>query len=128
MQACGIGGWHHLGDDATHTYIFKLQEEHGSYLMSMLQAIYVISKAPWTCVQMCWCHDWLQGNAHRVGWLAGVLSVMLRRPKKDWTCATGLARLLGPMAQVLQEDKARAVASGQTFERTVRLEAAVLGW
>lgn len=57
-----------------------------------------------------------------------MLSVMLRKPKRDWTCATGLARLLGPMEKVLQMYKARAVASGQSFERTVRLEAAVLGW
>ena len=57
-----------------------------------------------------------------------MLSVMLRRPKRDWTCATGLARLLGPMEKVLQMYKARALASGQSFQRTVRLEAAVLGW
>ena len=57
-----------------------------------------------------------------------MLCVMLWSPKMDWTCAKGLARLLGPMEKVLQEYKARAVASGQTFEQTVRLEAAVLGW
>ena len=43
-------------------------------------------------------------------------------------CARGLAQLLGPTEKVLQEYKARAVASGQTFERVIRLEAAVLGW
>ena len=43
----------------------QIAEEHGSYLMFMLQAGIVISKAPWTCVQMCWCHDLLKGNAHR---------------------------------------------------------------
>ena len=61
-------------------------------------------------------------------WLAGVLESMLQIPKRNCMCARGLVRLLGPTEKVLQEYKARAVASGQTFERVVRLEAAVLGW
>ena len=61
-------------------------------------------------------------------WLAGLLDAMLQMPKRDLICAKGLAQLVGPMEKVLQDYKARAVASGQTFERVVRLEAAVLGW
>ena len=43
-------------------------------------------------------------------------------------CARGLAQLVGPMEKVLQDYKARAVASGQMFRRVIGLEAAVLGW
>ena len=53
---------------------------------------------------------------------------MLQIPRRDCICARGLVRLLGPTEKVLQVYKARAVASGQTFERVIRLEAAVLGW
>ena len=53
---------------------------------------------------------------------------MLQIPKRDCMCARGLVQLLGPMEKVLQEYKARAVASRQTFEHVIRLEAAVLGW
>ena len=67
-------------------------------------------------------------NAPSVVRLAGVLDAMLQIPKRDCMCARGLAKLLAPMEKVLQEYKARAVASGQTFERVIRLEAAVLGW
>ena len=67
-------------------------------------------------------------NAHRVEWLAGVLDALLQISKRDCMCARGLAQLWGPMEKVLQDYKARAVASGQTFEHVNRLEAAVLGW
>ena len=77
---------------------------------------------------MCRCHDLFHYNAHRVKRLAGVLDAMLQIPKRDCMCARGLAQLWGPMETVLQEYKACAVASGQTFERVIRLEAAVLGW
>ena len=53
---------------------------------------------------------------------------MLQIPKRDCMCARGLAQLWGPTEKVLQDYKAHAVASGQTFERVIRLEAAVLGW
>ena len=43
-------------------------------------------------------------------------------------CSRGLASLLGPMEKVLQEYKARGVASGQPYVRVIRLEALVLGW
>ena len=79
------------------------------------------------CVDMLG-HDWLQCNAYRVEWLAGVLDALLQVPKRDCISAKGLAQLVGPMKKVLQDYKARAVASGQPFERVIRLEAAVLGW
>ena len=71
---------------------------------------------------------WLQGDAHRVDWIAGFLDAMLQIPKRDCMHTQGLAQLSGPIEEVLQDYKARAVASGQTFERVIRLEAAVLGW
>ena len=61
-------------------------------------------------------------------WLAGVLDAVLQIPKRDRMCSRGLASILGPMEKVLQEYKARSVASGQTYVRAIRLEAAVLGW
>ena len=88
----------------------------------------MISKVPCTSVQMWWCHDLLQSNAHRLGWLAGVLDALLHGPKRDWISARGLTHLLGPTEKALQGHKARAVAYEQTFEQTIRLEAAVLGW
>ena len=66
--------------------------------------------------------------AYRKEWLAGVLDAMLQIPKRDCMYARGLAQLSGPMEKVLQDYKARAVASRQTFERVIRLETAVLGW
>ena len=53
---------------------------------------------------------------------------MLQMPKRDCMHAQGLVQLSGPIEKVLQDYRARAVASGQTFERVIRLEAAVLGW
>ena len=61
-------------------------------------------------------------------WLAGLLDAMLQLPKWDCMHAQGLAQLSGPMEKVLQDYRARAVASGQNFERVITLEAAVLGW
>ena len=61
-------------------------------------------------------------------WLAGVLDAMLQVPKRDCMCSRGLAQLVGPTEEVLQDYKACAVASGDTFEHVIRLQAAVLGW
>ncbi len=97
-------------------------------LTAMFQTDLVTSKVLCASMQTCWCHDWPQCTAHRVEWLAGVLDAMLQIPKRDCMCAKGLAKLSGPTKSALQEYKARAVASGQTFERVIRLEAAVLGW
>ena len=69
-----------------------------------------------------------QYHAHSMEWLAGVLDAMLQIPKRDCMSARGLAKLLGPTEKVLQEYRARAVASEQTFERVISLDAAVLGW
>lgn len=67
-------------------------------------------------------------NAQRVEVLSGVLDAMLQIPVRDCLYARGIVQLSGPIERVLQGYKARAVASGQTFERVIRLEAAVLGW
>ena len=106
-------------------------DKQGFNLTAMLQTDVTIGKVSLckcSSMQTCWCHDWLQCTAYRVEWLAGILDAMLRIPKRDCMCARGLAHLVGPMGKVLQDYKARAVASGQTFERVIRLEAAVLGW
>lgn len=59
---------------------------------------------------------------------AGLLDALLENPQADFTRPQDVAMLAAPTEKALLGYVARAALSGQSFEHTVRLEAAVQGW
>jgi len=59
---------------------------------------------------------------------AGLTKILLDNPGSDFLNVQDLLKFEGPIEEALQGYQTQAVATGQSFEHTVRLQAAVLGW